>query len=84
MVSTRSFNLEPLAALHLDHIVNSPEQQSKGCLATTTSDGLQAARWGTLRFGATLLQGLVQRAAMSKKAHNSEESGHSYEETSLS
>jgi len=48
MVSTRSFNLEPLTALHLDHIVNSPEPQSKG-------------------FGATLLQGLVQRAAMSKQ-----------------
>lgn len=31
-VSTRSFNLEPLTALHLDHIVNSPEPQSKGCL----------------------------------------------------
>ena len=29
-VSSRSFNLEPLRALHLDHIVNSPEENSKG------------------------------------------------------
>lgn len=31
-VSDRSFNLEPLNALHLDHIVGSPEQQAKGYL----------------------------------------------------
>ena len=48
MVSSRSFNLEPLRALHLDHIVNSPEENSKG-------------------FGATLLQGLIQQAAISQQ-----------------
>lgn len=32
MVSTRSFSLEPLVALHLDHIVGSPSQHARGRL----------------------------------------------------